>query len=126
MVEFERGLRQVNGRNYGYVRPLSAVSEGDWIQFFGPELAGRQLENFFLLVDLAGFGEPVGVKGVTWLVETIHKRRFKRTRIAVVAVEEQYSAAAKLLKIFAKSRQLDFKFEFFDDLDSAEAWIGDQ
>jgi hypothetical protein len=33
MVEFERSLKQVNVQNFSYVRPMSSVTEDEWVRF---------------------------------------------------------------------------------------------
>ena len=57
MEKFERGLRQVSGRNFGYVRPLAAVADDDWVKLFEADLKDSRLDEFFLLVDLVGAEE---------------------------------------------------------------------
>jgi hypothetical protein len=123
MVEFDRDLKRINGQYVGYVRPLSAVTEADWIALFESDLAGLALNEFLLIVDIIDVDEEFGLTGMSKFVELIKKQGFGRTRIAVLPPNRFYPVVLKLFEQVAKQHDVDFQARAFDNRDQAEDWL---
>ncbi|MBT4711317.1 MAG: hypothetical protein HOB82_07300 [Alphaproteobacteria bacterium] len=123
MVEFERGLVKANGQCFGYVRPLSMVTEDDWIALFEGDLGDRVLEKFYLLVDLSNVEDDFGLYGMSKFVELIKKLGFGRTRIAVLPPNQFYEIVLRLFEQVGKQHEMDLEAQAFDSNETAVAWL---
>ena len=126
MVEFKRELQQSNGQHFVYVRPLGDATDDDWVDYFTTQFDTTPVAEFFMLVDLVGIEDSIGLEGFTRLSDLIKAQGFRRPRIAVLPPNEHYPALAKIFSFAAGSRDLDFKIELFRDRAAAEEWLGAQ
>ena len=106
--------------------PLGEVTDDDWVDYFQAQLVGHPLKEFFLLIDLVGVEDNVGLDGFSRLSDLFKAQGFDRTRIAVLPPNEHYNALVKIFNIAAGSRNLNFKVEMFRSSDAAKEWLGNQ
>jgi hypothetical protein len=126
MVEFTRELRTTNGQNLVYVRPRGEVADNDWVYHFITQFSNVPVPEFFMLVDLIGVDDNIGLDGFSRLSNLTKIQGFDRTRIAMLPPNECYDALAKTFNIAAESRDLNFKIKLFRSSDAAEDWLGNQ
>ena len=84
MVEFTRELRTTNGQNFVYVRPRDEVADDDWVDHFINQFSNVPVPEFFMLVDLIGVDDNIGLDGFSRLSNLINTQGFDRTRIAML------------------------------------------
>ena len=109
MVEFKRELQQSNGQHFVYVRPLGDVTDDDWVDYFTTQFDTTPVAEFFMLVDLVGIEDSIGLEGFTRLSDLIKAQGFRRTPHCRAAAQRTLSGFGKNFQLCRRIARLGFQ-----------------
>lgn len=123
MVEFEKSWHQIDTFNYLETRPLGPVNENDWVGFFTGELEDYDQSDLFIMVNVEGEEENMGIEGFQKLADIFISKKIKRVRIAVHKTDPNYKVLGEIFNMVSEQKGLDLKVKIFITKETAEKWF---
>lgn len=115
--------KELSGNRYLYVTSNSMADDERWGEFFEEISDSFQSPNAFILVDVRGKEERIGLNGFKTIIEYLRLHGIRRAIFSVLSDDNFHDLTADVFKRLSEMQDFDLSINVSLTQSTAEIWL---